>query len=84
MFGDPVDKFNSTYLIDDGVHMVIGYKTEDLDLLYVDFYKSIFKDYSYYIGTTPLNLNLIDQFNKSGGKFIDDLTGFELIVIVKK
>ena len=51
--------------------------------LNVDFYKSVFKDYTYYIGTTPFNLNLIDQFNKSEGQFIDDLTGFELVVIVK-
>jgi 2-polyprenyl-3-methyl-5-hydroxy-6-metoxy-1,4-benzoquinol methylase len=49
--------------------------------LNADFYKFVFKDIPYYIGSSPFRLNNIIPIEKSS--FIDDLTGEELLIIAK-
>jgi transcription elongation factor Elf1 len=50
--------------------------------LNVDFYRTIFKDEPFYIGSSPFNYDLIKSFNLND-QIIDDLASEELIVIVK-
>ena len=50
--------------------------------LNVDFYKSIFKDLPYYIGSSPFNLEKIGPLDDKQ-QITDTLTGEELLVIVK-
>ena len=50
--------------------------------LNVDFYKTIFKDVPYYIGSSPFNVPAIQEF-KAEDQIIDDLSSEELIVIAK-
>lgn len=50
--------------------------------LNVDFYKTIFKDFPYYIGSSPFNFPAIQAFNAED-QIIDDLASEELIVIAK-
>ncbi|HEY4147658.1 MAG TPA: hypothetical protein VGM41_01950 [Chitinophagaceae bacterium] len=50
--------------------------------LNVDFYKSIFSGFPYYIGSNPFNLEQIGPLNE-GQQVTGDLTGEELLVIVR-
>jgi 2-polyprenyl-3-methyl-5-hydroxy-6-metoxy-1,4-benzoquinol methylase len=50
--------------------------------LNVEFYKTIFKEKPYYIGSSPFNFSVIKQW-KSQEQIIDELSGDELIVITR-
>jgi len=48
-----------------------------------DFYKSYFKDYKYYITSSPYNGNSIKKFVDSDNSYCEELSGEELLIIVK-
>ena len=48
-----------------------------------DFYKSYFKDYKYYITSSPYNQNTIKKFVDSDNSYCEELSGEELLIIVK-
>ena len=50
--------------------------------LNVDFYKTVFKDDPYYIGSNPYNIAAMRPFGK-GDQVIDNLDGEELLVIAR-
>jgi 2-polyprenyl-3-methyl-5-hydroxy-6-metoxy-1,4-benzoquinol methylase len=47
-----------------------------------DFYKYLFRDWSFYIGSSPFNMGNIHPLQK-GDSRVDDLSGEELLVIAK-
>jgi 2-polyprenyl-3-methyl-5-hydroxy-6-metoxy-1,4-benzoquinol methylase len=49
--------------------------------LNVDFYKFVFKDVPYYMGSSPFNLENITPIEKDN--FVDNLAGEELLIIAK-
>ena len=49
-----------------------------------NFYKSIFADYKYYIGSVPYDMENIQNFVRGNEIMIDNLSGKELMIIVKK
>ena len=48
------------------------------------FYEKFFKNNIYYIGSSKYNLKNIHNFTKNNQNYIDDLSGSELMIIVKK
>tara|TARA_B110000261_G_scaffold87097_1_gene99509 strand:+ start:146 stop:1039 length:894 start_codon:yes stop_codon:yes gene_type:complete len=48
------------------------------------FYEKFFKNNIYYIGSSKYNLKNIHNFTKNNQNYIDDLSGGELMIIVKK
>ena len=48
------------------------------------FYEKFFKNNIYYIGSSTYNLKNIQNFTKNNQNYIDDLSGGELMIIVKK
>jgi 2-polyprenyl-3-methyl-5-hydroxy-6-metoxy-1,4-benzoquinol methylase len=48
------------------------------------FYEKFFKNNIYYIGSSKYNLKNIQNFTKNNQNYIDDLSGNELMIIVKK
>ena len=48
------------------------------------FYEKFFKNNIYYIGSSKYNLKNIQNFTKNNQNYIDDLSGSELMIIVKK
>lgn len=48
------------------------------------FYEKFFKNNIYYIGSSKYNLKNIQNFTKNNQNYIDDLSGGELMIIVKK
>ena len=48
------------------------------------FYEKFFKNNIYYIGSSTYNLKNIQNFTKNNQNYIDDLSGSELMIIVKK
>ena len=48
-----------------------------------NFYKNYFKNYKYYISSTPYKNNSIKKFINGNENFCDDLEGDELLIIVK-
>ena len=48
------------------------------------FYEKFFRNNIYYIGSSKYNLKNIQNFTKNNQNYIDDLSGNELIIIVKK
>lgn len=47
------------------------------------FYQKFFADKKYYIGSNPFNLDNIKDFVVNNKNFIDDLSGSELMIIIK-
>ena len=48
------------------------------------FYEKFFRNNVYYIGSSKYNLKNIQNFTKNNQNYIDDLSGSELMIIVKK
>ena len=48
------------------------------------FYEKFFRNNIYYIGSSKYNLKNIQNFTKNNQNYIDDLSGNELMIIVKK
>jgi len=48
------------------------------------FYEKFFRNNIYYIGSSKYNLKNIQNFTKNNQNYIDDLSGSELMIIVKK
>jgi hypothetical protein len=48
------------------------------------FYEKFFNNNIYYIGSSKYNLKNIQNFTKNNQNYIDDLSGDELMIIVKK
>ena len=48
------------------------------------FYEKFFRNNVYYIGSSKYNLKNIQNFTKNNQNYIDDLSGGELMIIVKK
>ena len=48
------------------------------------FYEKFFKNNIYYIGSSKYNFKNIHNFTKNNQNYIDDLSGSELMIIVKK
>ena len=47
------------------------------------FYQKFFSNKKYYIGSNPFNLNNINNYIINNKNFIDDLSGSELMIIIK-
>ena len=54
-----------------------------LNFLDENFYKNYFKDYKYYITSSPFNGDSIKKFVNSDNIYCDELSGEELLIIVK-